>query len=197
MLLNGGIICCSKEAIFVSFNALMMMPALFLKDSGHLLPMEQLGGESDFTALKGSRRQGTSEHGVAVKSHESLDSCKPAQFVLCISRHQQLATAGIAVLYSLGMPLLYTDSSIWLMVTSGWNAICIKYTLHWKQFYVGDTHSLEMLLGGLFFLGKNLQWKVKIYVLVCIYVLLAPTLSCSSFQMFKDHLDTTEVFHFS
>lgn len=112
MLLNAGIICCSKEAIFVSFNAVMMMPALFLKDSGHLLPMKQLGGESDFTTLKGSGQPGTSEHGVTVKSHESLDSCKPAQFVLCISRHQQLATAGVAVLYLLGMQLLYMDSSI-------------------------------------------------------------------------------------
>lgn len=44
------------------------MPAPFLKDSGHLLPMEQLGGESDFTTLKGSRQTGTSEHRVTVKA---------------------------------------------------------------------------------------------------------------------------------
>lgn len=112
MLLNAAIICCSKEAILVSFNVVMMMPALSLKDSEHLLPTEQLGGESDFTTPKGSRRPGTSEHRVTVKSHESLDSCKPAQLVLCISRHQQLATAGAAVLYLLGMRLLCTDSSI-------------------------------------------------------------------------------------
>lgn len=170
MLLNASIICCSKQEIFVSFNGIVMMPAPFLKDSGHLLSMEQLGGESDFTTLKGSRQMGTSEHRVTVKSRESLDSCKPAQFMLCISRHQQLATAGVAVLYLLGMPLLYRDSSIRSMVSSGWNAICIKYTLHWKRFYVGDTLRLEMLLGGLFFSeGKNLQWKVEIYILVCVF----------------------------
>jgi len=102
-LLNAGIICCSKETIFVSFDDVTVMPALFLKDPGPLLPTEKLGGEADFTTLKEGRRPGTSEHGVAVKSHESMDSCKPPQLVLCISRHQQLATVGVAVIYLHGM----------------------------------------------------------------------------------------------
>ena len=102
-MLNAGIICCSKETIFVSFNAVTMMPALFLKDPGPLLPTEQLGGEADFTTLKESRRPGIPEHGVTVKSHESMDSCKPAQLMLCVSRHQQLATVGVAVIYLHGM----------------------------------------------------------------------------------------------
>lgn len=88
------------------------MPALFLNDQGPLLPTEQLGGEAGFTTLKESRKAGMSEHGVTVKSHESMDSRKPAQLVLCISRHQQLATVGVAVVYLHGMLLLYIHSSI-------------------------------------------------------------------------------------
>ncbi|EOA97878.1 hypothetical protein Anapl_11674 [Anas platyrhynchos] len=60
---------------------------------------EKLRGEADFMTLKESRRPGTSDHGVAVKSHENTESCKHAQLMLCISRHQQLATAGEAEIY--------------------------------------------------------------------------------------------------
>lgn len=35
----------------------------------------------------------------------------------------------------------------------------------------------------------------NIHISVCIYILLDPNLS--SFLVFKDHLDTNEVFHFS
>lgn len=64
-----------------------MLP-FFLEDPGSLSPTEQLGSEADFLTLKESRRPGMSEHEVDVKSHEITDSCKYAQFMLYINRHQ-------------------------------------------------------------------------------------------------------------